>query len=152
MPTRFLQLLDFIGFSLYKNDVPIRGRFQLKEFFQVSQPKKRRLIVRILCSNRQKGFTPVGRKYTFNPKHQSIREFRINHELLAALLVGTSYAIDDSFREILSLSFDEDGVSLDPGVNHPLAPRELTYGQTLDLFFRELGSGLLGLRLRAIAG
>lgn len=33
MPPRFLQLLDFIGFSLYKNDVPIRGQ-RLKEFFQ----------------------------------------------------------------------------------------------------------------------
>lgn len=113
---------------------------------------KRRLVVRVLVSDSQKYLVPVGRKHTFNPKHQGIRDSRIDRELLATLLAGTTHAIDDSFCDILSLSFDEEKVCLDSGSEHPLAPRGIHYGETHDLLFCGLGSKLVGLRLQAIAG
>jgi hypothetical protein len=94
----------------------------------------------------------VGKKYTFNPKHQGIRDSRIDRELLATLLAGTTHAIDNSFYGILSLSFNEKEVCLDPGSEHPLAARRIHYGKTYDLLLRGLSSKLVGLRLQAIAG
>jgi len=113
---------------------------------------KRRLVVRILVFDSQKGLVPVGKKYTFNPKHQGIRDSRIDRELLATLLAGTTHAIDNSFCGILSLSFNEEGACLDPESGHPLTARRIRYGETYDLLLPGLGSKLVGLRLQAIAG
>lgn len=113
---------------------------------------KRRLVVRILVFDSQKGLVPVGKKYTFNPKHQGIRDSRIDRELLATLLAGTTHAIDNSFCGILSLSFNEEEACLDPESGHPLAAHKIRYGKTYDLLLRGLGSNLEGLRLQAIAG
>ena len=113
---------------------------------------KRRLVVRILVLDSQKGLVPVGKKYIFNPKHQGIRDSRIDRELLATLLAGTTHAINNSFCGILSLSFNEEEACLDSESRHPLAARRIRYGETYDLLLRGLGSNLAGLRLQAIAG
>ncbi len=121
----------------------------------MSIPKipKRRLVAQILAfDDQKKDCVPMGKKYVFNPRHCSLRGLCIDRELLTTLLAGTAHAIDDGFCETLSLSFGEEQVCLDTASEHPLAPRKLTYGKTLDLLFHGLGSGLLGLRLRAIAG